>query len=107
MTWVPSTLMSTPDGMSTGIFPIRLISPDLAHDLAAETTAASLSVGEQTLAGGDHCDAKAALDAGQLRRAAVDPVTGLGNPLDALDGGLAAVAVAEHQFELAAGHLRP
>ncbi len=66
VTWLPSTLTSTPDGMSTGIFPIRLMSPDLAHDLAAETTATCLSVGEKTLAGGHHGDTEAALDTGQL-----------------------------------------
>jgi hypothetical protein len=52
--------------MSTGIFPIRLISPDLAHDLTAETTATGLTVGEKTLAGGHHGDTEATLNAGKL-----------------------------------------
>src|SRR5690606_38616274 len=50
----PSKVTSTPLGTAMGIFPIRLISPNLTHDLATETTATRLTVRHQTLARGDH-----------------------------------------------------
>src|SRR3970282_927204 len=53
LTRVPATSTSTPEGKVTGIFPIRLISPHLADDLATETTPTRLTVGEEPLTGGD------------------------------------------------------
>ena len=64
VTCAPSILTSTPEGTVTGMIPIRLISPHLADDLAAETPPPRLTVGKQTLAGGHNCHAETTLDTG-------------------------------------------
>jgi len=79
----------------TGIFPIRLISPNLAHDLTPETATTRLPVGHQALAGGDHGHTKAAADTGKLPGTAVDAVAWTRDPSQPLDGRLTAIAVAE------------
>src|SRR5690606_10041541 len=95
----PSTVTSPPLGKGIGVYPIRLNSPTLTHDLAAETTATRLTVRHQTLARGDHGHADAALDTRQLRGAPVDAVTRTGHAAQTEDGRAATLAVPEHELQ--------
>jgi len=51
------------------------MSPNLANDLAAQTTTPGLPVGEDALGRGNNCYAETTLDAGKAIGFAIDPVT--------------------------------
>src|SRR5215213_8082681 len=76
VTWLPSSVTSTPLGMVMGCLPIRDIGaplPDLAQDLAAHAALARLAVGHESLVGREDGDAHAAEHAGHVVRTQVDP----------------------------------
>src|SRR3990172_8525829 len=98
--WRPSTATVTPVGSGTGIFPIRLISPNLTYDFAAQTTTASLTIGEQALGSGNDDDAQATLDSGQFTGRGIDAVSWFGYPPDALDSREALPTVTEPDLQL-------
>src|SRR5690606_13327491 len=102
----PSMVISTPEGTVMGAFPIRLISPDLANDLASETAPARLPVGEQALGGGHDHDTQPSLHTGQFGGAPVDPVAGLGHAAQTLDHRAAPVHVTQVQGQRLAGTRR-
>src|SRR5690606_34849449 len=91
---------STPPGTGTGIFPTRLMSPDLAHDLAAQPPTTRLPIGQQPLGRRHDRYPEPALDAGQLVGPPVHPVARLRDPADPADGRRPLLAVAKHQNEL-------
>src|SRR5690606_35318638 len=100
-TVLPSRVKSTVSGTGTGIFPTRLMSPHLGHDLATESTPPGFPVGHHSLRRGDDRHTQAALDPGKLTGTAIDPVTGLRDPTEALDDRSAPVAVPQHEHQLA------
>src|SRR5215813_12626991 len=64
VTCVPSRVTSTPLGIAMGCLPTRdMALPDLAEDLTADPTLARLTVGHETLVGGEDGDPHAAEDA--------------------------------------------
>src|SRR5690606_9542478 len=95
----PSTLISTPEGTSIGAFPLRLISPDLADDLAPEAAAARLPIGKQSLGGGHDYDTQSPLHPGQLGGTLVHPVAGLRDATQTLDHRTTPVHVPKAQGE--------
>src|SRR5688572_24143823 len=99
----PATATSTPDGNVMGAFPIRLISPNLAHDLTAEAAATGFPVGQETL-GGRHDDhAETTLHPRQVRGALVDAMAGLRHAAQSLDDGTVPIDVAEPEGQGVAG----
>lgn len=89
-----------------GIFPIRLISPNLTEDFATETATSRFPVGHDALTGRNYGDTYSTLDAWQLRSSAVDAVTRLGDPLDAFDSRAATVSIAKDKQELLVSTVR-
>src|SRR5262245_54102452 len=82
----PSTVTVTPDGIGTGIFPMRdMGSPDLAEDLAADAVGAGLAVREHPAARRQHADAEPVQDPGQLADAAVRAAARLAHAADRRD----------------------
>src|SRR5512136_155779 len=67
--------------------------PDVAEDLAPHPGLAGLAAGHDAPGGGQDVDAEAAVDAGDLGLAAVDPATGLAHALQVGDDPLPAGAV--------------
>src|SRR5215207_1457906 len=77
----PSTVTSTPAGMSMGSRPIRDMDlPHVGEDFPTHTLLLGLTVGEQTAGGGQDRDAEAAEHLGELRRLRVHAEAGLGDP---------------------------
>src|SRR5918994_561807 len=100
VTAVPSTLTSTPEGMSMGSRPIRDMElPHVGEDFSAYALLLGLAVGEQTAGSGQDRDAEAAEHLGELRRLRVDAEAGLGDALDASDRALAVRAELELERE--------
>src|SRR4029450_3635423 len=78
------TATSTPAGIVTGCFPIRLISPSphVREDLAADTGARGLLVRQDALRRRHDRDAEPAHHAGELVAAPIDPAPGLRYPTE-------------------------
>src|SRR5215218_4986752 len=96
----PSSLTSTPAGMSMGSRPIRDMElPHVGEDFSAHALLLGLAVGQQTAGGGQDRDAEAAEHLGDLGRLRVDTEAGLRDALDARDRALAVRAELELQRE--------
>src|SRR6516225_2463465 len=92
-TWTlrPSTVTSTPLGITTGIRPIRDMAgslPDVGEDFPAHALLVRLLVGHQTRRRRDDRHAEASQHARQVVLARIHPQTGLGHALDARDRAL-------------------
>src|SRR5688572_7730526 len=102
----PSTVISTPEGMVMGFLPMRLTSPNLAQNFAAELAAAGFAIGQEPLRRGNDGDAEPALDPGQFVGGPVDAVPGTGDPLETRDGRRAPGPVTKEDREVGLDRLR-
>src|SRR3954452_3969190 len=101
------TATSTPLGISTGFFPIRLIclpsclpcSPHVGEDLAADALPVRRPVGHHAPRRRYERDAESAHHPRQVAPTPVDPAAGLGHPADARDRPLLARPVLELHAE--------
>src|SRR5512143_2918634 len=86
----------TPGGTTMTLRPTRDIVgslPDVAEDLAPHPGLRGLAAGHDAPGGGEDVDAEAAVDAGDLALAALDPAAGAAHPLQVGDDPLPAGAV--------------
>src|SRR5437763_22080 len=88
-----SMAMFTPVGTGIGCLPMRLISPDEGHDLAADAALGGGPVGHETARSGQNRGTHPAEHARQAILARVDAATGLRDALEVRDHALAAAAV--------------
>jgi hypothetical protein len=78
---------------------MRLISPDLAHDLAAETASAGFPIGKDPLGSRHHGHSQTSLNAGQTIGFPIHAVTGTRNPAQTGDGRETAGPVSQNHRE--------
>src|SRR5918992_2152778 len=86
----------TLSGTGMGCFPMRLMrSPDVGHDLAADSSAAGVVTSHDAGGGGDDRGPHAAQHLGDVVGADVPPPPGTGDALEPRDRGVAPVRVLE------------
>src|SRR6266496_4206422 len=94
---VSPTATFTPEGTGMTLRPTRDIVPsslpDVAEDVAAHSLARGRASGHDPAGGGEDVDAEAAVHAGDLVLAAVDPAARAAHPLQVGDDALHAGAV--------------
>src|SRR5258708_4248631 len=102
LTWLPSTVTSTPGGTVIGILPMRDTgSPHVGDDFAAQLGALRGAPGHQSVRGRDDGDAQPAEHAGDLTLARVDAQA---RPADAAQPGQSA-SLGVRRLERDAEHL--
>src|SRR2546429_6948833 len=97
----PSTVTSTPLGISMGCFPILLMtpSPNVCQHFAAEALSRGLAVGHQSLGGGEDGDPQPSQDARERVTLRVDAPARLRDAPEPADRALAVLAVLQRDLE--------
>jgi hypothetical protein len=79
---------------------MMVLLPDLTEHFAADSTLAGVGVGQQAERGRNDSDAQAIQHGLDLIGSAVDPATGLADPLNPSDNRIAPVVVAQEDAQI-------
>jgi hypothetical protein len=100
VTVCPLMVMFTLGGIAMGRFPIRDIScllddddlPNVAKHFATHSLFAGIAIGHDATRGRDDCNANSTQDSGQIFVVGINAQTGLADPFQATDQGLAPIS---------------